>query len=330
MLFCASLAVGAAALLVQVEGVPNAQPEAPIIGGSGEFRYQYMPGLLKLPEGAEIRDAHGLELDSKNNIYLTYGNWATAISKENNGTDRNCLIRWDPDGTNGQFMTGGGDALCSGLPHGIRHAVEDDKEYFYHANVGGEIPDRKLTKTTLDGTILWQVNGTFGQPALKAYRPTWFGIPPSGPYVWLVDGYGSSNVYPFTRDGKWTGKTFGGTGSEHGKFHTCHAMTWDPRVKQMAVSDRANHRVEYFQIDEASDETFTYTKTVDGLPTGNKSLPCDIRAAPPGPALGMAIVAGLEGNIAILNEQNQLVSTVDVAGLIGHLGSIHPHDALFL
>jgi hypothetical protein len=38
--------------------------------------------------------------------------------------------------------------------------------------------------------------------ALCSYRPTWFGIPPSGPYVWLVDGYGSSNVYPFTRDGK--------------------------------------------------------------------------------------------------------------------------------
>ena len=50
MLFYASAA--AVALLTQVEGVPNAQPEAPIIGGSGEFRYQYMPDLLKLPAGA--------------------------------------------------------------------------------------------------------------------------------------------------------------------------------------------------------------------------------------------------------------------------------------
>ena len=55
-------------------------------------------------------------------------------------------------------------------------------------------------------------------------------------------------MYPFTRDGKWTGKTYGGTGSTHGKFHTCHAMTWDPRGGQMAVSDRANHRIEYFKI----------------------------------------------------------------------------------
>ena len=156
-----------------------------------------MPDLLKLPEGAEIRDAHGLELDEDHNIYLTYGNWATATApnKPNNGTDRNCLIRWDPDGTNGKFMTGGGDALCSGLPHGIRLAKEDGKQFFYHANVGGAGPaDRKLAKTTLDGTIVWQVNGTFGQPALKSYRPTWFGIPPTGPYVWLVDGCECSDV----------------------------------------------------------------------------------------------------------------------------------------
>ena len=59
----------------------------------------------------------------------------------------------------------------------------------------------------------------------------------------------------------------------------------------MAVSDRANHRVEYFEIDQTSFDTFKYTKTVDNLPTGNGSLPCDIRVAPgPGNA-GMAIVA---------------------------------------
>ena len=61
---------------------------------------------------------------------------------------------------------------------------------------------------------------------------------------------------------RWTGRTYGGTGSAHGKFHTCHAMTWDPRVGQMAVSDRANHRVEYFKIDPSSADTFEYTSTV--------------------------------------------------------------------
>ena len=39
---------------------------------------------------------------------------------------------------------------------------------------------------------------------------------------------------------------------------------------------------------------------------------------------------GLDGNIALLDKDNKLVSTVEVAALIGHLGSLHPHDALFL
>ena len=43
-----------------------------------------------------------------------------------------------------------------------------------------------------------------------------------------------------------------------------------------------------------------------------------------------ACAQGLDGNIALLDKDNKLVSTVDVAALIGHLGSLHPHDALFL
>ena len=71
-----------------------------------------MPDLLALPAGAEVQDAHGLELDVEGNIYLTYRNWNDGIV--NNGTDRNCLIRWDPQGLHGTFLAAGGDALCTG------------------------------------------------------------------------------------------------------------------------------------------------------------------------------------------------------------------------
>ena len=40
---------------------------APIIGGSGKFRYQYMPDLLKM-EGASLVNCHGLVTDKDNNI----------------------------------------------------------------------------------------------------------------------------------------------------------------------------------------------------------------------------------------------------------------------
>ena len=204
---------------------------APIIGGSGEFRYQYMPGLLQLPEGAEIQDAHGLEVDEQHNIYLTYANWNNGV--QSNGTDEHCLIRWSPDGTGGTFMNKGGPALCSGKPHGLKLANEGGKMFLYHSNVAETSRTRsgKLSKTTLEGELVWQLNGTFGQENTTNYRPCWWGVPPTGPYIYLADGYGSSNVYVFTRDGKWTGRTFGGRGKQHGQFETCvstHAVTLEP------------------------------------------------------------------------------------------------------
>lgn len=36
---------------------------APIIGGSGKFRYQYMPNLLQAPAGATFVNCHGLAID---------------------------------------------------------------------------------------------------------------------------------------------------------------------------------------------------------------------------------------------------------------------------
>ena len=55
--------------------------------------------------------------------------------------------------------------------------------FLYHAN-----NNQKLTKTTLDGTIVWQKEGNFGQDPAAAYRPTWFAVPPNSPFVYLCDG----------------------------------------------------------------------------------------------------------------------------------------------
>jgi hypothetical protein len=195
-----------------------------------------------LKPGAEVQDAHGLEVDHNHNIYLAYTNWNNGLV--HNGTDQHCLIRWNPDGSNGSFVGPGGPELCRGKPHGLKFATEDGVHYLYHANVQTETSNAgqtgKLTKTTLDGDVVWQVNGTFGQPDLaSSYRPTWWAVPPTGPldpsvgsirawisiclthrrappptptgpFVYLADGYGSSHVYEFTRDGNFTNRTFGG------------------------------------------------------------------------------------------------------------------------
>lgn len=290
----------------------------PIIGGYGGYKYQYMPDLMQPPKGAKMVNCHGLVTDKDNNIYLTY---------ENDGaTDENCLIRWKPDGTDPQWMNGGGTKLCSGTPHGLKIATEGNVQYLYHAN-----NDQKLTKTTLDGTIVWQRNGKFGQDPKIPYRPTWFAIVPDSKYVYLCDGYGSNNVYAFDIDGNFMNKTFGGKGGrdQHGRFSTNHGCTWDPRNKQIAVSDRANSRIEYFEIDPDSPDMFEYKSTTDMRPSqGAGTLPCNVRIYPE--QEGRAIVPDLAGPVQILDNNNNVISVVNVATLLAEEGTKHPHDAIFL
>lgn len=297
---------------------------APIIGGWGKFKYQYMPDLLKPPEGSVMVNCHGLVLDADRNIYLTYEN-------DHDKDPDNCLIRWNPDGTGGQHMTGGNSTLCSGTPHGLKITTEWDSgkptQYLYHAN-----NNQKLTKTTLDGSIVWQRNGNFGQDASVPYRPTWFAVPPRGDYVYLCDGYGSNNVYVFERHtGKFMNKTFGGKGGrdQHGKFSTNHGCTYDPRNGMIAVSDRANSRFEYFTFDPSSPDHFDYSHTVDMLPTmGNTSLPCNLRMYPEQQA--MAISPDLSGPVSVHDADNKVVSVVNVSVLLAAEQHLHPHDAIFL
>eukprot|EP00929_Paragymnodinium_shiwhaense_P092605 TRINITY_DN52561_c0_g1_i1.p1 TRINITY_DN52561_c0_g1~~TRINITY_DN52561_c0_g1_i1.p1 ORF type:complete len:339 (-),score=35.74 TRINITY_DN52561_c0_g1_i1:29-1045(-) len=289
----------------------------PIIGGQGKYRYQYMPDLLEAPLGAEMVNCHGLVLDADHNIYLTY---------QNDGhKDTNCLIKWNTDGTGGEFMTGGGTTLCSGEPHGLKIANEGGSMFFYHAN-----NDEKLTKSKLNGEIVWQVLGNFGQDPTVTYRPTWFATPPVG-FLYLCDGYGSNNVYVFDREGRFMNRTFGGIGdrTQHGKFSTNHGCTYDPRNGKIAVSDRANQRIEYFDFGPSSPDHFSYNYTVDmQAQMGPDVLPCNLRMYPEQD--GVAIMPDLNGTVAILDKSNVVVSVVHVAYLLAAAGHKHPHDAILL
>lgn len=296
----------------------------PIIGGQGKFRYQYMPDLLQAPAGASLVNCHGLVLDKDNNIYLTY---------QNDGkTDENCLIRWKPDGTGGEFMTDGGTDLCSGTPHGLKIKTEGGQEFLYHAN-----NNQKLTKTNLTGGIEWQVNGLFGQNT-TVYRPTWFATPPDSDYMYLCDGYGSNQVYAFSKNGTFMHETWGGKSptkspdAPHGLFSTNHGCTYDPRIPDehvIIVSDRANSRFEFFNYDPAGYSTFEYNRTVNfEAMMGPGTLPCNIRMYPE--QEGRAIVPDLNGPVAVMDNTNTVISVVNVSVLLAAEQHKHPHDAIFL
>ncbi len=47
-------------------------PTSPVISGSGDFRFEYVPTKLQLPAEVKMRNGHGLCLDTEGNIYFTF------------------------------------------------------------------------------------------------------------------------------------------------------------------------------------------------------------------------------------------------------------------
>jgi len=334
---------------------------APIIGGSGKFRYQYMPNLLQAPAGATFVNCHGLAIDKDENIILTYQNDAK--------TDPHCIAKWNPDGTNPRFATQETPGLCPGTPHGLKITTEGDQQFLYHANNA-----QRLAKTTLEGKEIWVRDGPFGQDmtcgddmcpnnscrctegpngALAApYIPTWFATPPDTPYMYLCDGYGSDRVFAFeSATGIYMNQSFGGrspaglhpganaSSQPHGKFMENHGCTYDPRPttdpNTIVVSDRRNMRFEFYHYDPSSYKTFEWYKTVDmGAQLGMNTLPCNMRMTHGSkfdPSHdGRSIVPDLYGPVAVLDNAHKVISVVNVSDLLAAEQHKHPHDAIFL
>ena len=313
---------------------PPPTPPAPVISGQGKFRYQYTPTKLQLPPSVQLVNGHGLARDAAGNIYFTY----ESSNKDDVGV--RALIRFNPDGTGGVLL--GNATLAQGVPHGLKVQREvDGMEYLYHANNAATV-----TKTTLDGDIVWRTDmtQTWQHDASNwPFKPTDLLLAPGEPDTLLVaDGYGQSKVHAFDRrTGAYTGAVFGGKGDSAtpgapATFNCNHGLSMDDRVGKIVVSDRSNHRLVW--IDD--DGTLLRELNV----TSAAPLPCNAQTSN-GTVLGAdyLLVPGLgldyvdpgpwrNGSVAIFDGQNALLSIIEVAKLlgVGKLGHTHPHDAIFL
>jgi hypothetical protein len=283
---------------------PAAPPasDGPILSGSGEFRYQYVPDKLTLPPEVKMRHGHGLCHDADGNIYFTF-------EPEKVEADTRCLVRFAPDGTN-PVLLGADNALAFGAPHGLNIDLHNEgKPVLYHANNAATVH-----KTTLDGQILW----TQKWPAqMGNYKPTDAVAPPASDRVLVADGYGSSMIHALrASDGIYAGKSWGGLGAAHGELNCPHGITYDPRRKLLLTADRGNKRLEYFHLNGS------YHSTIEAKEI---TAPCnaDIRGE-------YVLVPDLNGPVVILDKDNLVVSVIEVGKLLGAQGFKHPHDAIWL
>ena len=269
---CLALFVSMLVLL----GAPIGLAEDTALLGAGPHQYEWVSGWMKTPDGNEIGNTHGaIAFDSAGNVYV-------------NTDHKQAILVFRPDGT---FVRALAPELTGGM-HGMDIVREGDEEFLYATHTG----QHAVVKMKLDGTIVWRIgtpekSGVYKDP--NHFRPTSVAVAPDGRFF-VADGYGLSYVHLFDKNQKWI-RTFGGPGTEPGKFRTPHGLWIDKRVDPpvLIVADRENHRLQKFDLEG------NHLGVIEGF----FRRPCKVHGR--GSDL---VVADLAGRVTILDGNDELVT----------------------
>jgi len=235
-------AAGIVAFVPGLGAVLGQAPAPDIVTGSGEHRYRVQHDWLTPPANIQWGDTHGLAQDSQGRIYVSHTVHPASELKH-------AIVVFNRDGT---FATSFGERFVGG-GHGLDVRKEGDEEFLYHCDVHR----RRVAKTKLDGTLVWEVGAPLeaklGDSACYAneheWSPTNVAFAPDGA-LFVGDGYGKSFVHRFSRDGEWRA-TLAGPGASKGEVNCPHGLWLDTRGAEpvLAVADRGNRRIQYFSLD---------------------------------------------------------------------------------
>lgn len=296
----------------------------PVVIGEGEHRYECDHQWGKLPESVQWGETHGVAVDEAGLVYVKHRNKAPQ--------PMDAIVVFDSEGkyvrSFGKEYHGGG--------HGIDIRKEGNEEFLYLCDVTQYV----FAKTTLTGEVVWrkevpQEPQVYGEG--KKFSPTNIAFAPDGGF-YVADGYGSHFIHQYDKDAKWV-RTWGGEGTEAGKFKTPHGLWLDNRpgrAVELVVADRANARLQYF----TPNGEFVREE-------GNVSFPAhfDIRREE-------LLIPDLHARVTILDKENKVIThlgydpewTKEVVGMVDGKPTVpvrtnpsrwqagkfvHPHDACY-
>ena len=230
-------------------GATDKSGTKPVVIGVEGHKYEVHHDAVDRPANLPWQETHGVAVDKEGLIYVKH----RTKSRE----EIDAILVFEP---NGKFVRSFGKRFHGG-GHGIDVRTDDGEEFLYVSDNKGYI-----AKLTLKGDVVWSQTA----PEIEPYRnaapfvnkepgqwgkgrvfcPTNIAFHPDGGFF-VGDGYGAHYIIRYDRDGKVVGH-FGGKGSEPGKLSTPHGLWWDDRpgrTPSLAVADRANKRLQYFDAD---------------------------------------------------------------------------------
>ena len=285
-------------------------PQKRIVTGSGDYVYEVHHDWLTPPPGVVWGDTHGVVQDSEGRIK----------HRSHAPQPMDAIVVFDHKG---QFVTSWGEEYAGGA-HGLDIRYEGSEEFLYHC----DIKHRHVTKTDLNGKVVWQ-KGMPTEPGVykeeNQWCPTNVAFAPNGD-IFVGDGYGSSYVHRYTMDGEYKSLVCG-PGSGEGQVSCPHGLWVDRRgeTPYLVVADRSNHRLQYFTLDGK------FVKFV----TGGMRMPCHLHFRN-----GKMLVPDLSSVVTILGDDNQVLAQLcdgDPSNLRGAPRSqfipgkfIHPHASIWI
>jgi DNA-binding beta-propeller fold protein YncE len=276
-------AVGAGAPLIL--GAANKSGSAKPVLGSGEYTYEATHDWGDLPPQIKYGNTHGVCEDSHGHIYIHHTVNAASESSDS-------MVVFD---SKGKFVKSWGKEFKGGA-HGLHIRKEGSTEFLYLCDTQRGL----VVKTTLDGEEVF----TLGYPdasdaykpnadgSKKKYSPTNLAIAPNGD-IYVGDGYGSSFVNVYNKDGKYL-RTFGGVGKDPGQLNCPHGIILDSRTPEpiLMIADRANHRIQTFNL---AGEHIAF---IEGT-----NLPCYFSFS----KRGETVVPDLGARVTLLDRNNKVI-----------------------
>jgi hypothetical protein len=264
--------------------------------GEGAFKYEVINDWVTLPDKYSWQITHNVAVDRDGNLYVIH-------EGKEELPDHPAIFVFDPSG---QFVKAFGQQFQGG-GHGLEVRTEGNEQFLY---VTGYQKLKTFAKLTLDGEEVWSQKAPMDSGVYPAdenikvdfkdrgefwgrdhFLPTNFAFLPDGSFF-VADGYGSFMIHRFDKDANYV-SSFGGEGTEDGKFKTPHGLWIDTRglENQIVVADRANKRLQWFTLEGE------HRKTLEGF-----ILPANIDQFN-----DTLLVPDLSARITLLDKDNQLI-----------------------